>query len=138
MSRDDDEKWMGRALDEARCHWLNPPEWVRQEPDVVASLPPRLVPVDEDAAKQLAAQIAESFPDLAPAGSGPASACRAAAAHSVISVASMRPAKVEVGGQDLLPRPGRREWPTVTSGGVPAGEDRRAGDDPHLGDPVTG
>ena len=42
-----------RNLDQARRRWLNPPEWVREEPDVVASLPPRLLPVDEAAAKQL-------------------------------------------------------------------------------------
>ena len=42
-----------RALDEARRRWLNPPEWVREEPDVVPSLPRRLLPVDEDAEKAL-------------------------------------------------------------------------------------
>lgn len=42
-----------RALDEARRRWLNPPEWVREEPDVVPLLPPRLLPVDEDAEKEL-------------------------------------------------------------------------------------
>ena len=39
-----------RALDAARRHWLNPPELVREEADVVGSLPPRLVAVDEEAA----------------------------------------------------------------------------------------
>ena len=42
-----------RALDEARRRWLNPPEWVREEPDVLPSLPPRLLPVDEDAERAL-------------------------------------------------------------------------------------
>ena len=42
-----------RALDETRRRWLNPPELVREEPDVVPSLPPRLLPVDEDAAREL-------------------------------------------------------------------------------------
>ena len=42
-----------RALDEARRRWLNPPEWVREELDVLPSLPARLLPVDEDADKQL-------------------------------------------------------------------------------------
>ena len=42
-----------RALDEARRHWLNPPELVREEPDVLPSLPPRLLPVDEDAEREL-------------------------------------------------------------------------------------
>ncbi len=42
-----------RELDEKRRLWLNPPEWVREVPDVIPSLPPRLLPVDDDAAKQL-------------------------------------------------------------------------------------
>ena len=42
-----------RALDERRRRWLNPPELVREEPDVVPSLPPRLLPVDEDAERVL-------------------------------------------------------------------------------------
>ena len=42
-----------RTLDKARRHWLNPPELVREEPDVVPSLPPRLLPVDEDAERVL-------------------------------------------------------------------------------------
>ncbi len=42
-----------RALDEARRHWLNPPDLVREEPDVLPSLPPRLLPVDEDAEREL-------------------------------------------------------------------------------------
>ncbi|MDA0815228.1 MAG: class I SAM-dependent DNA methyltransferase [Chloroflexi bacterium] len=32
------------ALDADRRHWLNPPEWVREEPDVLPSLPPPLRP----------------------------------------------------------------------------------------------
>ena len=40
-------------LDAKRRHWLNPPEWVREDPDVVPSLPMRLIPVDDDAAEQL-------------------------------------------------------------------------------------
>ena len=42
-----------RALDEARRRWLNPPELVREEPDVVPSLPPRLLPVDDEAEQHL-------------------------------------------------------------------------------------
>ncbi len=42
-----------RALDESRRRWLNPPELVREEPDVAPSLPPRLLPVDEDAEREL-------------------------------------------------------------------------------------
>ena len=40
-------------LNELRERWLNPPDLVRQEPDVHPSLPPRLVPVDQDAARTL-------------------------------------------------------------------------------------
>ncbi len=42
-----------RALDEPRRRWLNPPELVREEPDVLPSLPPRLIPANGDAEKQL-------------------------------------------------------------------------------------
>ncbi len=42
-----------KELDEKRRRWLNPPEWVREEPDVIPSLPMRLLPVNEHAAKQL-------------------------------------------------------------------------------------
>ena len=42
-----------RDLDAARRHWLNPPELVREAPDVVPSLPPRLLPVDAAAAAVL-------------------------------------------------------------------------------------
>jgi type II restriction/modification system DNA methylase subunit YeeA len=42
-----------RKLNERRERWLNPPELVREEPDVVPELPPRLVPVSEGAEKEL-------------------------------------------------------------------------------------
>ncbi len=42
-----------RELDEKRRLWLNPPEWVREVPDAIPSLPPRLLPVDDEAANQL-------------------------------------------------------------------------------------
>ena len=42
-----------RELDVKRRLWLNPPEWVREEPDVIPSLPPRLLPVDEHAETEL-------------------------------------------------------------------------------------
>ena len=42
-----------RALDETRRRWLDPPELVREEPDVAPSLPPRLLPVDEHAEREL-------------------------------------------------------------------------------------
>ena len=56
-----------RALDAARRHWLNPPEWVREEADVVGSLPPRLVPMDVAAAKQLAKRTLTNLYNARPA-----------------------------------------------------------------------
>ncbi|HRX60693.1 MAG TPA: class I SAM-dependent DNA methyltransferase [Candidatus Competibacter sp.] len=42
-----------RRLNELRENWLNPPEWVRYEPEVVPGYPDRLVPVDDKAAALL-------------------------------------------------------------------------------------
>jgi len=44
----------GTRLDALRMAWLNPPELVRVEPEVVPGFPDRLLPVDEISAKQLA------------------------------------------------------------------------------------
>ncbi|MCZ7890051.1 class I SAM-dependent DNA methyltransferase [Agrobacterium salinitolerans] len=41
-------------LNELRENWLNPPGLVRYEPEVVPNYPDRILPVDEDAAKELA------------------------------------------------------------------------------------
>lgn len=43
-----------KALDDARSRWLNPPELIHEEPDVVPTLPPRRLPNDEDAERALA------------------------------------------------------------------------------------
>lgn len=45
---------LAKRLDELRSTWLNPPELIRIEPEVVPGLPDRLIPRDEAAAKQLA------------------------------------------------------------------------------------
>lgn len=42
-----------RALVVARDRWLNPPEWVEEIPDILPHLPPRKLPRDAAAAKQL-------------------------------------------------------------------------------------
>ncbi|TPM99521.1 DNA methyltransferase [Mesorhizobium sp. B2-1-3A] len=42
-----------RRLDELRQNWLNPPDLVRREPEVIAGFPDRIVPVSEEAAKRL-------------------------------------------------------------------------------------
>jgi hypothetical protein len=36
-----------------RGRWLNPPEWVTRVPEVVPGYPDRLLPVDEQAAREL-------------------------------------------------------------------------------------
>jgi len=54
------------ALDARRRLWLNPPDLVREEPDVVPSLPPRLVPVDAAAAKELAKRTLTNLYNLRP------------------------------------------------------------------------
>lgn len=42
-----------RRLNELRENWLNPPELVRREPEVVPGYPDRLVPIDAGAAAEL-------------------------------------------------------------------------------------
>ena len=42
-----------RTLDARREAWLNPPDLVRSEPEVVPGYPDRLIPVDDAAAKEL-------------------------------------------------------------------------------------
>ena len=42
-----------RDLDVARRKWLNPTDLVREEPDIVRSLPPRVLPVSDEAAREL-------------------------------------------------------------------------------------
>lgn len=42
-----------QRLCELRDNWLNPPEWVKQVPEVVSGYPDRVLPVDEAAAKEL-------------------------------------------------------------------------------------
>ncbi len=55
------------ALDEARSRWLNPPEWVRTEPDVIPSLPPRILPVSVDATAELAKRTLTNLYNARPA-----------------------------------------------------------------------
>jgi type II restriction/modification system DNA methylase subunit YeeA len=42
-----------RRLNELRENWLNPPDLVRREPEVVPGYPDRILPVSEKAAKEL-------------------------------------------------------------------------------------
>lgn len=56
-----------RALDETRSRWLNPPELVRAEPDVVPELPPRLVPVSPEAERELKTRTLTNLYNARPA-----------------------------------------------------------------------
>ncbi|MGR3468817.1 MAG: class I SAM-dependent DNA methyltransferase, partial [Shimia sp.] len=42
-----------RELDQKREAWLNPPDLVRREPEVVAGYPDRILPIDDAAAREL-------------------------------------------------------------------------------------
>jgi hypothetical protein len=55
---------MGRTL--SRC-WLNPPDLVRRVPEAVPGYPDRVVPVDEDAAKELKKRTLTDFYNQRPA-----------------------------------------------------------------------
>lgn len=56
-----------RRLVELRDTWLNPPEWVRHEPEVVAGYPDRILPVDDTAAKELARRTLTNLYNARPA-----------------------------------------------------------------------
>jgi type II restriction/modification system DNA methylase subunit YeeA len=42
-----------RRLNELRENWLNPPDLVKREPEIIAGYPDRILPIDEEAAKKL-------------------------------------------------------------------------------------
>ncbi|MCV6636722.1 class I SAM-dependent DNA methyltransferase [Candidatus Albibeggiatoa sp. nov. NOAA] len=42
-----------KKLNELRENWLNPADWVKREPEIVEGYPDRILPIDDDAAKQL-------------------------------------------------------------------------------------
>lgn len=50
-----------------RENWLNPPDLVRREAEVVAGYPDRLLPVDEAAAKELARRTLTNLYNARPA-----------------------------------------------------------------------
>lgn len=54
-------------LNELREHWLNPPDLVRQEPEVVAGYPSRVLPINEAAAKVLAKRTLTNLYNTRPA-----------------------------------------------------------------------
>ena len=54
-------------LNELRENWLNPPDLVRREAEVVPGYPDRLLPVDEAAAKELAKRTLTNLYNARPA-----------------------------------------------------------------------
>tara|TARA_R110002124_G_scaffold285982_1_gene465554 strand:+ start:3484 stop:3879 length:396 start_codon:yes stop_codon:yes gene_type:complete len=48
-----DSALISARLNELRENWLNPADLVRREPEVVPGYPDRILPVDEDAAREL-------------------------------------------------------------------------------------
>lgn len=54
-------------LIELRENWLNPPELVRREPEVVAGYPDRILPIDNKAAKELAKRTLTNLYNARPA-----------------------------------------------------------------------
>jgi type II restriction/modification system DNA methylase subunit YeeA len=42
-----------KELNEKRQNWLNPPEWIKREPEIIAGYPDRILPIDDEAANQL-------------------------------------------------------------------------------------
>lgn len=54
-------------LNELRENWLNPPELVRSEPEVVPGYPERLLPVNDTAAKELAKRTLTNLYNARPA-----------------------------------------------------------------------
>lgn len=56
-----------KALDDTRSRWLNPPELVRSEPDVVPELPPRLIPISAEAERELKTRTLTNLYNARPA-----------------------------------------------------------------------
>jgi len=54
-------------LNELRENWLNPPDLIRREPEVVPGYPDRILPLDETAAKELAKRTLTNLYNARPA-----------------------------------------------------------------------
>ena len=63
-----------RRLVELRDNWLNPAEWVRRESEVVPGYPDRLLPVDDQAARELKKRTLTNLDNQRPAWLGHAHA----------------------------------------------------------------
>ena len=55
-----------QRLNELRDQWLNPPELIRREPEIIAGYPDRVLPVDEAAAKELKKRTLTNLYNLKP------------------------------------------------------------------------
>jgi len=55
-----------KKLNEKRESWLNPSEWIKREPEIVEGYPDRILPINEDAAKELKKRILTNLYNLKP------------------------------------------------------------------------
>jgi type II restriction/modification system DNA methylase subunit YeeA len=55
-----------KELDEKREHWLNPSDWIKREPEIVEGYPDRILPINEDAAKELKKRTLTNLYNLKP------------------------------------------------------------------------
>jgi len=55
-----------KELNEKRESWLNPSEWIKREPEIVEGYPDRILPINEDAAKELKKRILTNLYNLKP------------------------------------------------------------------------
>jgi type II restriction/modification system DNA methylase subunit YeeA len=55
-----------KELNEKRESWLNPPDLIRKEPEIVEGYPDRILPINEDAAKELKKRTLANLYNLKP------------------------------------------------------------------------
>jgi type II restriction/modification system DNA methylase subunit YeeA len=55
-----------KELNEKREHWLNPPDLIKREPEIVEGYPDRILPINEDAAKELKKRTLTNLYNLKP------------------------------------------------------------------------
>jgi len=55
-----------KELNEKRENWLNPSEWIKREPEIVEGYPDRILPINEDAAKELKKRTLTNLYNLKP------------------------------------------------------------------------
>jgi type II restriction/modification system DNA methylase subunit YeeA len=55
-----------KKLNELRENWLNPSDWIKREPEIVEGYPDRILPINEDAAKELKKRTLTNLYNLKP------------------------------------------------------------------------